>query len=123
MFRQQPGKCPFSCSCNLLLSEIVSCFSVGLVVICCPGGQQVSACEHTVEGPKLLVPTLWYNKYVYLPYCRNYAEDSAEDEGEEGEDVSEEAEDAEEEEEEEEDYEVAGLKCKALTVQERNRKY
>uniref|UniRef100_A0A8C6J7N4 Tyrosine-protein kinase BAZ1B n=1 Tax=Melopsittacus undulatus TaxID=13146 RepID=A0A8C6J7N4_MELUD len=54
---------------------------------------------------------------------RNYAEDSAEDEGEEGEDVSEEAEDAEEEEEEEEDYEVAGLKCKALTVQERNRKY
>lgn len=68
------------------------------------------------------MPTLWYNN-VYLPYSRNYAEDSAEDEGEEGGDVSEEAEDAEEEEEEEEDYEVAGLKCKTLTVQERNRKY
>ncbi|KAM9272814.1 tyrosine-protein kinase BAZ1B isoform 3-T3 [Morus bassanus] len=42
---------------------------------------------------------------------RNYAEDSAEDEGEEGEEASDEP-DAEEEEEEEEDYEVAGLKLR-----------
>lgn len=58
---------------------------------------------------------LLYHKHVYLPFSRNYAEDSAEDEGEEGEEASDEP-DAEEEEEEEEDYEVAGLKCKALTV-------
>lgn len=64
---------------------------------------------------------LWYNKCVYLPYSRNYAEDSVEDEDGEGEEASDEP-DAEEE-EEEEDYEVAGLKCKALTVQESNRKY
>lgn len=67
------------------------------------------------------MPRLWYNKCVYLPYSRNYAEDSAEDEGEEGEEASDEP-DAEEEEEEEEDYEVAGLKCKALTMQKSNRK-
>uniref|UniRef100_A0A8B9SRR3 Tyrosine-protein kinase BAZ1B n=1 Tax=Anas platyrhynchos TaxID=8839 RepID=A0A8B9SRR3_ANAPL len=47
---------------------------------------------------------------------RNYTEDSAEDEGEEGEEASDEQ-DAEEEEEEEENYEVAGLKRKALTMQ------
>uniref|UniRef100_A0A8B9SS82 Tyrosine-protein kinase BAZ1B n=1 Tax=Anas platyrhynchos TaxID=8839 RepID=A0A8B9SS82_ANAPL len=52
---------------------------------------------------------------------RNYTEDSAEDEGEEGEEASDEQ-DAEEEEEEEENYEVAGLKRKALTMQGSNRK-
>lgn len=56
---------------------------------------------------------LLYHKHIHLPCSRNYAEDSAEDE--EGEEVSD-VPDAEEEEEEEEDYEVAGLKCKALTV-------
>lgn len=45
--------------------------------------------------------------------CRNYAEDSAEEESEEGEEGSDEQ-DVEEEEEEEEDYEVAGLKCKSV---------
>lgn len=68
------------------------------------------------------MPRLWYNKCVYLPCSRNYAEDSAEDEGQEGEEASDEP-DAEEEEEEEEDYEVAGLKCKALAMQKSNRKY
>lgn len=61
------------------------------------------------------MPRFLYHKHIYLPCSRNYAEDSAEDEGEEGEEASDEP-DAEEEEEEEEDYEVAGLKCKALTV-------
>lgn len=60
------------------------------------------------------MPRLLYHNHVYL-CSRNYAEDSAEDEGEEGEEASDEP-DVEEEEEEEEDYEVAGLKCKALTV-------
>lgn len=77
---------------------------------------------NSTGGPGLLIPRSWYNTCVYLPCSRNYTEDSAEDEGEEGEEASDEQ-DAEEEEEEEEDYEVAGLKRKALTMQEINREY
>lgn len=69
-----------------------------------------------------LLPGIWYNKHVCLPCCRNYTEDSAEDEGGDGEEASDEP-DAEEEEEEEEDYEVAGLRCKALIMQQSNRKH
>lgn len=53
---------------------------------------------------------------IVEPYCRNYAEDSVEEESEAGEEETEEEDDDEAEEEEEDDYEVAGPKCKSLAI-------